>query len=89
MYKCDFSLHRLFRYPKKCNYLLKFQGKTIYSSPVYQSEVATFADFNKIPGPKSYPVIGTLYTYLPFIGKIFCFGFYFFIIKLKYLTGIG
>lgn len=25
--------------------------------------------FNNIPGPKSLPVIGTLYKYLPFIGK--------------------
>lgn len=25
--------------------------------------------FNDIPGPKSLPIIGTLYKYLPFIGK--------------------
>lgn len=30
--------------------------------------------FNEIPGPKSYPVIGTLYKYWPLLGKfeLFC-----------------
>ena len=26
--------------------------------------------FSEIPGPKSIPIFGTLYMYLPFIGKI-------------------
>lgn len=26
--------------------------------------------FNEIPGPKSYPIIGTLYKYLPLVGKL-------------------
>lgn len=26
-------------------------------------------NFNEIPGPKSYSLVGTLYKYLPFIGK--------------------
>lgn len=25
--------------------------------------------FENIPGPRSFPIIGTLYKYLPFIGK--------------------
>lgn len=27
-------------------------------------------NFDDVPGPKSYPVIGTLYKYLPLIGKL-------------------
>lgn len=29
--------------------------------------------FEEIPGPKSYPIIGTLYKYAPYIGKRFCY----------------
>lgn len=33
-------------------------------------EESGLKNFNDIPGPKCYPVIGTLHKYFPFIGKV-------------------
>lgn len=43
-------------------------GSTAGSQNV-QKHVTEFKKFEDIPGPKSYPFIGTLHKYLPFIGK--------------------
>lgn len=42
----------------------------------FSTDVMKPMNFNDIPGPKSYPVIGTLHKYLPFIGMSFSFRFY-------------
>lgn len=34
-------------------------------------------NFEDIPGPKCYPLIGTLYKYLPFLGTFYFFLFFF------------
>lgn len=36
----------------------------IFTSTVFNAKM-----FEEIPGPKSLPVIGTLYQYLPFVGE--------------------
>lgn len=43
---------------KKYNYIRKF------------SDTCPFKRFQDIPGPLSLPIFGTLYQYLPIIGKI-------------------
>lgn len=59
---------------KKCNsfikkkLLIKFYSNEFTKSKIKinHSQPKAFYD---IPGPKSLPIIGTLYKYLPFIGK--------------------
>lgn len=59
---------------KKCNQsirkklFIKFCSNEFTKSKIKKnhSQPKTFYD---IPGPKSLPIIGTLYKYLPFIGK--------------------
>lgn len=35
----------------------------------FQTDHKNVKDFYDIPGPKSYPVVGTLYKYFPFFGE--------------------
>lgn len=45
-----------------------FGGAKNYSSTGFKLNPRPFED---IPGPKSLPIIGTLYKYLPYIGSVY------------------
>lgn len=61
---------------KKTNYFSVRDGLKFVSNAVANKDKKHVAvdngliSFDHIPGPKSYPLIGTLYKYLPFIGKL-------------------
>lgn len=49
--------------------ILKLCAQSYSINPCRADGIVEPKPFENIPGPKSLPLIGTLYKYLPFIGK--------------------
>lgn len=69
MYKSIVKSKRVFYCRSRLLYDCRLQS-TVVNDDVRCKSNENLKSFNEIPGPKSYPIIGTLYKYLPLIGEL-------------------
>lgn len=69
MYKSTLKGKKMFYCKSRLLYDCRFRS-TVVNNDVKCMSSDNLKSFNEIPGPKSYPIIGTLYKYLPLVGKL-------------------
>lgn len=68
MYKFLINNKKVFCYRSCLQYDCRLKS-TFANNDVKCTSNENLKSFDQIPGPKSYPVIGTLYKYLPLVGE--------------------